>query len=473
MGDVIALGEVADGADDVEAADPPCRGGDDHQGEEDAEGVADDEAAARQRVAQLEAALGGEGLADHLHHHEGDPDAEDGADGGGEQVIGRPLVEERLHEVAPLGADGAGHAHLGPALGGQHHEDQEDQQDARRHREAAEGGEELDEGVARLVGGLEPVLLGWLGAEAESGDGLVEGRLDGVGGVDTAGLPAGVGHEHVVGLAGAVEEVAGGGEGQEHGGAVGRGAAVAADTSHLHLEDLVPGEHDDGVARLGGELVGGVVVEEDGAGSEVGDLGESELGSPGGVGSEEGDPGLGAAAGFVLRSDRLDDGGGHPVHRQRRRHAVDGSYGVVSVEVGAGGVETDVDRAFGVGAGGDGLVGDAEGLHDHRPHRRREGVASEQRGGDDRRAEHQAEDDEGAAGAPARDVAQPHPQEHDVARREHGDDAHREEESDGQSDRERAGGQAEHPLHRRLLRLGAGGDRRHGQADLVALAARR
>ena len=41
---------------------------------------------------------------------------------------------------------------------------------------------------------------------------------------------------------------------------------------------------------------------------------------------------------------------------------VDGRYGVVSVEVGPGGVEPDVGRDLGVGAGGDRLVGDAEGL---------------------------------------------------------------------------------------------------------------
>ena len=163
------------------------------------------------------------------------------------------------------------------------------------------------------------------------------------------------------------------------------------------------------------ELVGGVLVEEDVAGSEVGDVGEPELGGPGGVRSEQRDPGLGPAAGCVLRGDRLDDGGGHPVDRQRRRRAVDGSYGLVGVEVGLGGVEADVDRDVGVGAGGDGLVGDAEGLDDHRAHRRRHGVAGQQRGGDDRGAEHQAEDDQCAAAAPAGDVAQPDLQEHEVA----------------------------------------------------------
>ena len=172
--------------------------------------------------------------------------------GGGDEVVGRPLVEERLHEVAPLGADGPGHAHLRPPLGGQHHEDEEDQQDAGRHREAAERGEQLDEDVAGRVGGVEAVALGRLGVEPERGDGLVEGRLDGVGGLDSGGLAAGVRHQHVVGLAGAAEEVlrAGGATGARRGRRWScRGSAATPATAHLG--DVVAGEHDDGAATAG------------------------------------------------------------------------------------------------------------------------------------------------------------------------------------------------------------------------------
>ena len=75
------------------------------------------------------------------------------------EVVGRALEQEGLHEVAAPGADRAGDAHLGAALGGEHHEDQEDQQDAGRDREAPERREHLHERGARLVGRLQAVPL--------------------------------------------------------------------------------------------------------------------------------------------------------------------------------------------------------------------------------------------------------------------------------------------------------------------------
>ena len=46
------------------------------------------------------------------------------------KVYPAPSDEELLDQMSALGAHGAGHAHFGTALGGEHGEDEHDQQDA-------------------------------------------------------------------------------------------------------------------------------------------------------------------------------------------------------------------------------------------------------------------------------------------------------------------------------------------------------
>ena len=50
----------------------------------------------------------------------------------------RPSLDELLDELASLRADRARHPHLGPPLGGQHREDEDDQEDAGGDREEAD-----------------------------------------------------------------------------------------------------------------------------------------------------------------------------------------------------------------------------------------------------------------------------------------------------------------------------------------------
>ena len=66
------------------------------------------------------------------------PSPEGGADHGGQEVVGRTLEEEHLDQVTALHADCASRAHLTAALGGQHHEHQEDQQNPSGDCERAE-----------------------------------------------------------------------------------------------------------------------------------------------------------------------------------------------------------------------------------------------------------------------------------------------------------------------------------------------
>ena len=56
---------------------------------------------------------------------------ERGPDRGRDDVVREAFEHEPLDEMAAAGPDGTSNAHLGAALRGEHHEDQEDQQDAR------------------------------------------------------------------------------------------------------------------------------------------------------------------------------------------------------------------------------------------------------------------------------------------------------------------------------------------------------
>ena len=93
------------------------------------------------------------------------------------EVVGRALEGEHLDEVAAPGSDRARDAELPAALRGEHDEDQEDEQDPRRDRERPERREERHERLARLLGGVERVLLRRIGLEAERSDGRLQ-RVD-------------------------------------------------------------------------------------------------------------------------------------------------------------------------------------------------------------------------------------------------------------------------------------------------------
>ena len=78
----------------------------------------------------------------HPHHADRDDDAEGASDSRGEHVVSHALGKKHLHEVAALRADGADHPHLYAALGGEHHEDEEDQHHAGCDGEQSQNHEE-------------------------------------------------------------------------------------------------------------------------------------------------------------------------------------------------------------------------------------------------------------------------------------------------------------------------------------------
>ena len=96
---------------------------------------------------------------DKLHQHVPQPDADDGADYRGADAVDSALNGKHAHQVPPLHADGAGHAHLALPLRGEHGEDEEDQQQAGADREKPERGEDRDEQRADLVGPVHNLLL--------------------------------------------------------------------------------------------------------------------------------------------------------------------------------------------------------------------------------------------------------------------------------------------------------------------------
>jgi hypothetical protein len=64
------------------------------------------------------------------------------------------------------------------------------------------------------------------------------------------------------------------------------------------------------------------------------------------------------------------------------------------------------------------------------------GVAGRERGRDDRRAEHQPDDDQGGAAAAPGEAADAEAEEDAIAQREYRDRGKRQEEQDGQDDRQ-------------------------------------
>ena len=171
------LRDVADRRGDRHHADTPRREGHHDQREQHAEREGDQEALPREGELHLQAGvrvLCAERLRHQEHHAVGDHRAEDRPDGGGDQVVGRPLEHEHLDEVPSPRADRAGDPELAAALGGEHHEDEEDQQDPGGDRERAERREERHERAAGLVRRLDRVLLDRRDVELR----LVEHRLE-------------------------------------------------------------------------------------------------------------------------------------------------------------------------------------------------------------------------------------------------------------------------------------------------------
>ena len=82
------------------------------------------------------------------------PSQED-PDGGSHQGVGGALEDEHHHQVAPLGPNRAGHAHLGPAGRRQHHKDEEYQQYADQYGEERHHHEQGRGYTTRNVGELE------------------------------------------------------------------------------------------------------------------------------------------------------------------------------------------------------------------------------------------------------------------------------------------------------------------------------
>ena len=62
-------------------------------------------------------------VAQKTDHGIRDGQAQHHADGSGQQIVNHALGHKHLHQVAALHTNGAGNAHLGAALGGQHDKD--------------------------------------------------------------------------------------------------------------------------------------------------------------------------------------------------------------------------------------------------------------------------------------------------------------------------------------------------------------
>ena len=132
------VGQVADRGDDVDDAHAPRGERDDDERQQHAERVRDDDALPADGVDDVERfvpSATARPTPATIANETATPSAAPIA--RGDDVVHRALEEERLDEMAASGADRAGDAHLGPALGGEHHEDQEDQEDAGRDREAS------------------------------------------------------------------------------------------------------------------------------------------------------------------------------------------------------------------------------------------------------------------------------------------------------------------------------------------------
>ena len=132
------LGHVPDRSRDRHHADAPGRDGHHGEREENANGECDQEAPGRDRIFDLQSGVGvrrAERVGHHNDHSVGHGCAEKGSHERGGEVVAKPLEDEHLDDVSAARTDRAGDPELAAALGGEHHEDEEDKEDARCNRE--------------------------------------------------------------------------------------------------------------------------------------------------------------------------------------------------------------------------------------------------------------------------------------------------------------------------------------------------
>ena len=150
-----------------------------------------------------------------------------------------------------------------------------------------------------------------------------------------------------------------------------------------------------------------------------------------------------------LHRDLLDDGAGDSVDEAGARERRVDPFDLRLIE--PAGSRRRAERAGNVVGGtlrGDRLVGASERLDRRRPDRVVHRVAGRQRGGDDRRSEHEPDDDQGAAPGPALCAADGELQQDAVPHRECGQHCEGNSERHRQDDEQRVDGDAEELLHR-------------------------
>ena len=238
---VLRLGQVADGADDVQSADAPRRDGDDQGRQQHAEGVRDDDAARADVVLDGQAHRP-ERAAQHEHHPEGDRNADGGPHGCCRDVIGNALVDEHLHEMAAASPDRARYPELAAPLGREHDEDEEDQQHTGRDRETSEGREHRHERGALSVRLVERVALDGIDLEPEQAHVSAHCARHVIRELHAVHRIAVVGDEHVLDEVRLVEERLCGAQADQHTRTVGARAVEVHDGAHARGLPAVSGE---------------------------------------------------------------------------------------------------------------------------------------------------------------------------------------------------------------------------------------
>jgi hypothetical protein len=123
------LGDVAYRAHDVQAAGAEGGEDDGDEGDDDPQAVGDDQAAGGDLGLNRDPERLEDGAHD-LDHGQRHQHSQRRADEGRAQIVGHSFRQEGLDQLAALGAQRAGHAHLRLSLGSQHHEDHEDEENA-------------------------------------------------------------------------------------------------------------------------------------------------------------------------------------------------------------------------------------------------------------------------------------------------------------------------------------------------------
>ena len=413
----------------------------------------------------------GEEAAHAEHHRVGDEHAERGADEGSDEVVGRSLVEEHLHQVAATGTDRAGDAELAAPLGCEQDEDQEDQQNPRGDRERAERREERDDPRSEAVRRVQRVLLGLVGFEAERAHRWVQRFDDLVGRGDAAT----VGDVDSVDQARFVEQRLRARQRHRHSVVGGERTLVVdhrADTCSL---EAGAGEDADRVPGLRAERVGELRIQEDLVRPELrerhrlaGCAHRAEGAKRGRIAGEE------RYVRLVLRPAHVLDGAAPNEHRRHRTHEPRGAPGsrdpldVALWEVagsGADGADRERSRQP---FRADNLIGPAEHRDRRGADRGAHRVPGRKRSGDDRRPEHQPSDDQSGTTPPAPGIPDAEAEEHAIAQREHRNDREQHHHEHREHFRERA-----HRDPEQLLHGSPNGGRRLRDHDVVRLATRR